>query len=163
MIRATVPAVSGQDSLVPPNGTIGCGSLAPVHKLAHSVNVAVSVEQSAQLPSAGAATVAVSAFSLKPELEIGATLLCSQPCLSPSCAPYVEVCAYIWYVVVPAAAMTPLAVAGVPIVLVVPASPVLATTLTPFCTARASKSASGSSAPVFGSGLPPIDSLSTST
>ena len=52
-------------------------------------------------------------------------------------------------------------IAGEPIVLVVPASPLLATTVTPAATAASSASEIGSSL-VSGNGLPPNDSLITS-
>ena len=58
--------------------------------------------------------------------------------------------------------MTPAEVDGEPIVPFVPASPVLATTVTPAATAASSASEIGSSL-LSGYGLPPNDSLSTST
>ncbi len=51
---------------------------------------------------------------------------------------------------------------GLPMVLVVPASPVEATTVTPASTAALSASVIGS-LPLSGNGLPPKDSLITST
>ena len=64
--------------------------------------------------------------------------------------------------VVPPTAITPGVVAGEPMLLNGPASPLLATTVTPAATAAWSARATGSSW-VFGTGLPPMDSLSTLT
>ena len=62
----------------------------------------------------------------------------------------------------PAAEITNGSLDGVPMVPFVPASPVLATTVTPASTAALSASEIGSS-PLSGNGLPPNDSFSTLT
>jgi len=65
-------------------------------------------------------------------------------------------------VVVPPTAITPGVVAGEPMLLNGPASPLLATTVTPAATAAWSARATASSC-VFGIGFPPMDSFSTLT
>src|SRR4051794_27088383 len=115
----------------------------------------------AQPRSPGAARSATWAeWVTPPELSEEMLLSAQVPLEKPT--PAKPSCWYERKVVVAATPMTAGLVDGEPLVPLVPASPVLATTVTPAATAASSASAIGSSS-VSGNGLPPNDSLSTST
>src|SRR5262245_54425462 len=117
--------------------------------------------QSAQPRSPGAARSGTRAWwSTPPELREEMLLSAQVPL--DSWTPANPSCMYDWKVVVAATPMTSGLVEGEPDVPLVPASPVLETTVTPAATAASSASAIGSSS-VSGNGLPPNDSFNTST
>src|SRR5215510_1892245 len=105
--------------------------------------MAVFVEQSAQPRSPGAARSGTRADCDTPPEDSDEMLLLTQLPLD-SCAPANVVCWYERNEVVPATPMIFSPVAGEPVVPFVPASPVLATTVTPASTAAASAREIGS-------------------
>src|SRR3569833_2241431 len=129
MSSAASPAVSGEDSLAPPNNWNADGVRL---KSVHSGNLSTFEEHSAHPESPGAttSTVRASCWAKPPELNAEMLLLMNPLCgvrgMAPSC-----VCAYDRQMLVPPTAMTPGSVPGVPRVPAVPASPVLTTTVTP--------------------------------
>src|SRR3954471_14821271 len=129
MTSAASPAVSGEDSLVPPNNWNGDGLRL---KSVHSVNISTFEEHRAQPESPGAttSTVRASCWAKPPELNAEMLLLMNPPWAVSGMAPLC-VCAYDRQMLVPPTAMTPASVPGVPRVPAVPASPVLTTTVTP--------------------------------
>src|SRR4051812_8006683 len=117
---------------------------------------------SAHPRSPGAARSGTRAFWVTPP-ELSEEMLLSAHVPFENCgAPAKPVCWYERNVVVAATPITFGSLDGEPMVLVVPESPVLATTVTPASTAASSASEIGS-LPVSGNGLPPNDSLMTST
>src|SRR3569833_1380139 len=129
MTRAASPAVSGEDSLVPPKIWKAEGFTL---KSVQSVKRSILDEHSDQPESPGAttSTLRASCCAKPPELRAEMLLLMKPLCgvrgIAPSC-----VCAYTRHVLVPPTAMTPGSVPGVPSVPAVPASPVLTTPVTP--------------------------------
>src|SRR5215472_11291144 len=157
MTSAAVAEVSGQDALVPPAAQIG-GGLVPWSMSAQPKNALVSLLHSDQPRSPGATTSTVCGLNSVTPSELSAVmLLFSQP-PGTRFVPKRVVCRYTRKVVVPPTAITPGVVAGEPMLLNGPASPLLATTVTPAATAAWSASDTGSSC-VFGIGFPPIDSF----
>src|SRR5215469_12612590 len=161
MTSAAVPEVSGADALVPPAAQIG-GGLVPWSGSAQPANLVVSLLHRDQPRSPGATTFTVCGLNSVTPAELSALMLLFSHPPGASCDPARVVCRYTRKVVVAPTASTPGVVAGEPMLLDGPASPLLATTVTPAATAALSAKATGSSR-VFGIGFPPNDSFRTLT
>src|SRR5215471_303574 len=159
MTRAASPATSGEDSLVPPNSWMADGRPALSRQL---VNCATFGLQSAQPRSPGASTSSVLGPICVNPAELRADGLLSIQPPADSWLPNPVICRYRRSWVVAPTPITGLVAAVLPIVLVKPASPLLATTVIPAATAFAFAIWTASSRS-SGNGLAPNDSLITFT
>src|SRR3984957_11743160 len=159
MTSAAAPATSGDDSLVPPVNSIG--EPAVPAKFVQSVNRVSLGLQSAQFESPGATMSTVRPAPENPLEEMLEMLLSTICPFAPgTLTPPSVTCSKARKVVVAPTLRTFGSVAGDPIVLVMPPSPLDATTVTPAATA-ASSAIRVTSAARSGKLLLPKDSLMT--